>query len=323
MTAYAASSQRCTRVSEKPVTKLSEASGQQVASSVYDFLYHDARRVGSFLAQLSPYGHLSGVEHNASASSGSKSTSKVGGGIEVPLVAKGTLGADREISEGDQKGLRRTYDPFWTNALDLYEKLDSAGLIERDISKAGLGQFVLVKGSLAIIDLRMVKDAWSVPSIRRLATQDENDYTGMTKAQKTAAKHETQMNMNMMLDLLPIMPHVVQGSLRSGQDNIWASLADECMVASAAEIVLRHGAVLKGQWHMLGILDATPQRDDEPTVGPGLTAATIGAMNAFGATMMGQVAITLAPVVRTLMGRPDHHYAVTPVMIFREATGAI
>lgn len=307
-------------MSKNPAKRSGAASGRQGESFVYDFLYHDARRVGSFLAQLGPYGHLTGLEHTNAASSESSSLSKLEGGVDVPLVAKAGGALEHHVGQGTDEGLSRTYDPFWTNALDLFEKLDAADLVQRDITKAGLGQFVLVTGSLAVVDLKLVKDAWKEPSIRKAVGQGEPDYTGMTKEQRAKAKHDHQAGIALMLDLLPLLPHVVQGSLRTGNQNVWISLDDNWMVSSAAEIVLRHGAVVKGQWHMLGILDATPAGDDEPALSDGTTPDQIGAMNAFGTTALGQLGVLLAPVIRTLMGRPDHHYAVTPVMIFRETT---
>jgi hypothetical protein len=57
----------------------------QSTDSVYDFLYHDARRVASLLAQFDPSGHLTGIKQTESAESGSgmKFGASAGGNVLV------------------------------------------------------------------------------------------------------------------------------------------------------------------------------------------------------------------------------------------------
>lgn len=50
-----------------------------------------------------------------------------------------------------------TYDPVWTNAIDLLTYLNERGMIQRDIRQAHTGQFVMAKGTLGIIDLALLQ----------------------------------------------------------------------------------------------------------------------------------------------------------------------
>src|SRR6266403_357495 len=110
----------------------------QSTDSVYDFLYHDARRIGSFLAQFDNFGHLLQVTASDTASTDIKRglSLKLSGSLPVPYSPEGaeggiTLGVDP--SQSGSEGQTRVYDPLWTNALALLDYLDERGLIQRDL----------------------------------------------------------------------------------------------------------------------------------------------------------------------------------------------
>ena len=113
----------------------------QNTDSVYDFLYHDARRIGSFLAQFDNFGHLQKVTSSETASKGVRRgySLKVAGSLPVPGSPEGaeggiTLGVDPSQSGSEEQ--TRVYDPLWTNALALLDYLDERGLIQRDVTTA-------------------------------------------------------------------------------------------------------------------------------------------------------------------------------------------
>src|SRR5258708_22683520 len=117
-------------------TKGETASGaehdDQNTDSVYDFLYHDARRIGSFLAQFDNFGHRQEVTSSETASKGAKRgySLKLGGSLPLPGSPEGaeggiTLGMDP--SQSGSEGQMRVYDPLWTNALTLLDYLDERG----------------------------------------------------------------------------------------------------------------------------------------------------------------------------------------------------
>lgn len=90
-------------------TKDEPASGQQQQAqeknSVYDFLYHDARRIASFLSQFQTYGVAQSIKANEGA--GRSETTK--GGLEagggVPLIASGKAAIDRSVTNDERDGM--------------------------------------------------------------------------------------------------------------------------------------------------------------------------------------------------------------------------
>lgn len=98
------------------------------SNSVYDFLYHDARRVASFLAQFGSYGVLSQVKATESSGQAATSRTLLGGGFNVPLVAQGQATVDATTSDDERDTAERTYDPLWTHARTLLNYLNDDGM---------------------------------------------------------------------------------------------------------------------------------------------------------------------------------------------------
>ena len=144
------------------------ASGPPERSSVYDFMYHDPRRITSFLAQFTQYGHLQSLSRSQSTTEAATDKGVVTGRAGVPVV--GSVGGSGETtaSESVTDALTTTYDPLWANALALLDHLAQHGLIHRDIRRANIGQFVLAHGELDIVNLGTLRAAWDENPIRRL-----------------------------------------------------------------------------------------------------------------------------------------------------------
>lgn len=299
---------------QKSEKKSAEGSVLPEGSSVYDFLYHDARRVGSILSQLGQFGQLLNLKHKQGSGETSTTKSTLGGTGGVPGVGSATAGGEDAHAEAYDENLESTYDPLWVNALNLYEKLDQAGLLIRNIRGARIGQFVLASGVLSVIDLQLLQQAWSTKSIKDLVTKGmpPPDQSG-TQQERAAARRQFEQFKALIFDMLPILPHVVQANVSTDFGNVWATLSDEAMVTSAKALILRNGVVVPGTWHMLGILDAIASDESAPQ-------DELLASLAFGGSPMGQAAISLQPATRSLMGRPPGTFAMTPVLIFREVS---
>ena len=128
----------------------------QESLSVYDFFYHDARRVGSYLAQFHGSGlpqsikETLGVEKTEASRSGASAT------VKFPVLAQALGNFEDSAGSMRRDMAERQYDPYWTHAVALLTHLDQKSLIERDLFEAKLGQFVLLKGNLIIADLGML-----------------------------------------------------------------------------------------------------------------------------------------------------------------------
>jgi hypothetical protein len=153
---------------QKP--KRISSSGQhdrEERDSVYDFLYQDARRVGSFLAQLNPEGHAETVKSTTSTEETGGRESKVSAAGSA-VVLKGSAEFSARSGNTNRDGLERTLNPLWTDAIDLLTLLDQGGMIERDLASARIGGIVLVSGTLGVFDASMMKAFWDNPTIRSL-----------------------------------------------------------------------------------------------------------------------------------------------------------
>jgi hypothetical protein len=304
------------RVSEK------EQEGQ-VNDSVYDFLYHDVRRVGSFLAQFDEAGYLQQLKQTEGvARSYSRSTRFAATG-SIPLVGSANLDASRTPTDSATETSERVYDPLWTNARTLLDYLAEREMLERDLSAARIGQFVLVAGELAILDVPVLRQLWELPIVRSsirsgvpagagIQIEARNRAERRKENRQQQQKRETTIEQDpveFILQTVKYLPHAIQATLTANNHTaIWCSIREDSLVGSSADLMLKHGAILSGTWHIVGILDALPE--------VGESDVPIAA--ALGNSPLAQAAQSLAPIVRQMMGRPAHAYGLTPLLIFRQ-----
>jgi len=316
--------------SDEKLTNVSSDSGEQSedlpASSVFDFLYHDARRIASFLAQFEVYGSLQQVR--ASESVGKSQSAKTSAAAKgSALVVGGSLGYDLHVGEDLKDAAERVYDPLWTNARAFLNYLDQHRLIIRDLAKARIGQFVLVNGALAAFDMGLFKDAWALTSVKENISielrkqQGESAATGENRherrrraKEKDRGGNDGEVSATAALELLTILPHSIMATVQSGDRSVWCSLRDDSLIIKSSELLLKHGVKIAGDWSILGVLDAQPVAEEN------LTEEIVSSFVAAGSLGMlaGQIAQSIAPNVRLMLGRPIGAFGVTPLLIFRE-----
>ena len=306
-------------MSKNDKTASVEEQGDQSSDSVFDFLYHDHRRIASFLSQFDANGLLTGLTQSEGVTKGSKRSKKVGVGADVALFGGGRM--EVEIGPGDSgsESLERVYDPYWANARQFLDVLQERNMIVRDLDNASIGQIVLTTGYLSIQDLGMMKEAWKSPMIQKKVMSGGNTgkrKANMTAAQKAAALEEEE-NTKLFLEMIQLMPHSVHARMLTRQNDsarlVWCVLNQENLVTSASDVALTYGYMMSGEWSILGILNAQPEF---------LTPDLAGQFdeNDLGLTesIVGQVTKLLAPVVRVSLGRPSAAFGITPLLIFRE-----
>lgn len=305
-------------MSKKGEIVSAEGQDEPESASVFDFLYHDSRRVASYLSQFDNSGLLTGVTQSENSAKGTKRGKRLGLGGNTPLGG-GSIELELGPGETGSEGMVRVYDPFWANAMQFLDVLEVRGMLQRDLSKADIGQFVLVKGWLSVLDLAMFKDAWKLPSVQKKVKEGAfpKIKSTMTQAQKAEIR-EQKDNADLMLEMIQIMPHSVHASLLSSDEDpqlLWCTLKEDYLVTPASDLTLAHGATMPGEWAIVGILSAKP---DYLTMdmGDGVDESAPGVMQ----SVVGQVAKTIAPIVRVALGRPAAAGAITPLLIFREVT---
>lgn len=293
---------------------------------VLDFLYNDARRVGSFLAQFDSSGHLQRVTQRESASKGRKRGFKVnfsGGATVLGTGGSGGVGLERGPSEEGTEALEREYDPLWANALTLLDYLDDRGLIQRDVGNARIGQFLIAKGKLAITDLALVRRSMDLPTIKKLVNPPQKA-SGRNRHERRAAQSAGQgpeMNLqDMAMEMLTVLPHTVQGRVYTDDGHaIWSTLDRSVLAIGAEDLFLKHGVAIGGEWSMLGIVDALP--GTYGNLDGGLDIMTEIDPENPGGELIAKLAAAIVPFSKLFLGRPDTSFGMTPLLIFRQVSG--
>jgi hypothetical protein len=313
-------------MSNNDVTASNGAQGEAQPDSVFDFLYHDSRRIGSFLSQFDNNGLLTSLTQGDIAQRGTKRGWKVGIGGELPMLAGAKIDLERQPSESGSESLERSYDPFWTNALTFLDFLAEKNLIHPSVETAALGQFVLARGRLTVLDLSMFKEAWALPVVQSAVRAGDNSDQpeGNRQQRRSQGKPQSQTKMpsdaDIALDLMALLPHAVHATITTDAgDNTWAVLRNEFMVSPPSELVLTHGSGIPGEWAMLGILSARPdigQTAFQQQMATMQQTIPAGLINS-GVGIIMQI---LSPLIRQTLGRPEDSYAITPLLIFREVS---
>jgi hypothetical protein len=300
----------------------------QKRNSVYDFLYHDVRRIASFLAQFETYGVLQQVKAIEAASR----TESTKSGLTTNLsaaIAKAGIGKDITTGSEERDSAERIYDPFWANARILLNYLAERDMIIRDIIEARIGQFVLVTGNLAAFDLSLLKETWQLPIVKdtvfAAAAKDAAKSATLPppknkaeRAKDRYAKQALPEGMEAGFELMKILPHTIQASISGSKWSVWSSLREDSLVMTGSELLLKHGIWIEGAWNMLGILDALPHGgEDQLRLHQAQQMVSGASLGGF----LGQVITPLAPAARMMLGRPATSFGMTPLLIFREVSG--
>ncbi len=86
-------------MSKKGEIVSAEEQGEAAPDSVFDFLYHDSRRIASFLSQFDANGLLTGLTQGEGVAKGARRSKKFGFGAQAPLLGGGNL--EFEIGPGE------------------------------------------------------------------------------------------------------------------------------------------------------------------------------------------------------------------------------
>lgn len=297
----------------------------QQSISIRDFLYHDTRRVGSFLAQFEAYGVLQQVK--AIESTAQTNVRKVGlsGGIKVPLVAQGNIGRDETNIDEERDTAEQVFDPLWQNARRFLNYLESHKMINYEIAEARIRQFVLVSGHLIIIDAPMLKNAWDKGAVknsilRSVKPSKPSDRIEGSPETESVDQEEVQL----IIDLLSILPHSTQAQIIGKSPTnrtfrAWCTLSADALVGMSTDLVLKHGSYIEGEWKMLGVLDGLPDYGHDPEM-PGKLTDAEEAIKGLAGTAIGKLLAHLSPLTRNLLGRPRGTFGLTPLLIYRNVS---
>ena len=256
--------------------------------SVYDFLYVDAKRISLLLSQFGTDGVVTELSRVT------EENSETSGEVNIQIVKFGG-------KDGEKSAINRRFDPQWLVPLIFLKEIKD--LIVRELTKARIGQFVLVSGELSISDLGILKQLWGIPHFQDIAT------AGMTQSLDPKDRKSAIASFKKMFSIIEVLPHGTRAELiDKGHRSIWAPMRDNFLVVSSSDLLLNHGSIVAGEWSIIGILDALPD---------GIGAQNDGTSSMFGGPL-GQFMGVFGPKIRELLGRPQGSYGVTPLIIMRE-----
>ena len=292
-----------------------EPEGQK-SNSVLDFLYHDAQRIGSFLAQFDDAGHLTQVTQGESAGTKEQGVVSVRGRAGLPGLLGGQLTQTDKAGEEGFETSQRVYDPLWANARTLLDYLHTRQLIHRDLRSATIGQFVLVTGRVEVIDSAMFVNMWDDKKFQALLLSNADEESGKpipTSSRKGGQRIKMPTPMDIGLMLLRLMPHSIQMTILGEEDKVWCSLLRSGLVCTTGDLLLMHGEQLEGVWHVLGILNC---HNHEAVPFPRNAHDEVAAQENSG--MVTEAFRAITPFGRMFLGRPSDAYGLTPLMVYRE-----
>mgnify|MGYP004709555799 FL=1 len=155
-----------------------------------------------------------------------------------------------------------------------------------------IGSIVQIKGKLAIRDISLVKLMWE--------TLSEQMLEGVHPSKiKTKRKDNARIG-----QLIKDLPDTVQAIIRSDSFSFWSLLDNKDPTFSTHAVSLKYGSRIQGEWYMIGILDAVP---DIPMAEetPDLSKSALEHFS------------EVSDNLRSIIGRPESYYGVTPLAIFR------
>lgn len=260
--------------------------------SLYDFLYLDNIKIKSFYAQLTGNGALNSYKITNSTSTTESKEATIG----VPTITGGKL----FYAETPSRSNEYMYDAIPTMPREMIDKLDELGFILRELKPENGGKLVLLKGKLGVTDVNTLKDLIE-PALKFENYNQANEITDIKKKRAFIANIESAQKL--LIDMINQIPYALEARLIVDGQEIWMTLNKEEMVGNPNDINLKNGSFLFGDYYVLGVLDAVPYDN---------YVHDSGVQEDFRVAMIGMI-----DALKTLFGRTESSYGMTPIAIFR------
>ncbi|MRW88827.1 hypothetical protein GJ699_02380 [Duganella sp. FT80W] len=260
-----------------------------------DYVYIDNVKLSHYYSQLSSNGLVVGSKRITKE--GGKQGSS--GTVKIPVLSGGMA-----AETTNEHSLEINIDAAFSRPQETLDALFDAGYISGGLSNSPVGALVLVKGSITLVDIRILRDLW-VDMGEMVAANETASIQNIKERQRVAVQKKKEFEA--LAKMIAKLPHSLQGTLFTDSDAAWFTLKPECLLASADDLTFKHGSALQGEWHTLGILDALPD---------GLYFGS-DAQNYHQLSPIEIAMGTMLNGVREGLGRPVDRYGITPIMIFR------
>lgn len=258
---------------------------------LYDFIYLNHDALAFYNAQLDGDGMLTSsvVTH----STGEKMKQNIGGSVKI-------VQGSHEESSHYGSSRQNSFDTSKSLPLNVMREMNRRSLIQSDIESAQVGQAVLFSGRMQIVDLALIS------GILQPALQTELDkMPEQTAAQKRARQKKAAEN-EALVKMFQSLPELLQIRLFDDEKSAWCTVRHADMMVDSFSLAMKHGVTVRGEWHVLAVLDALPE-DSELD------------MKAFEyMTDVDNGYFTALLHLRGMMGRRFNEYGITPLAVFRK-----
>lgn len=266
--------------------------------ALYDFIYLDAPRAKRFCVQLYQDGNLQTLTKHQTLARFDGVTADV----NFHLV-----GGKKEGSERTEDVITHHYDAADLLPLLLLDGLSSSSSIHDSISATPLGRIFLCSGSIEILDINTLDGLWE-PAFDMFKQQSHEEMKGQPGAKGGRKQAQTQLDRygKAVLGIIKGLPNSIHMRFRSGDTKAWSTLSPEHMMINPADIILKHGEMIPGEWQVLGIMDAEVGHQAESS-------------DSDGQSMVSGIKEMIGIVLREF-GRPADSYGFTPIAVFRDTS---
>ncbi|WP_341268752.1 hypothetical protein [Morganella morganii] len=241
----------------------------------------------------------------------------VGGGAGA-LLFKAEGKANKSLTDECSESFELTHDATWSLPLQLLDLLHAHNLMTFGTSGSRLGSLSLISGNIVIFDVSTMKK--SLPFFANyLALQRKRISPTLPPKAKSSKKSPNTaddievadgVTVGIIKDFLDVIPTQIQVDFYEvGGSQSWMSLNPEWLTINPTDLALKYGSNLPGQWNVLGIVDAMPDYLVDTNSEPFIRDED----NEMKSGVYGMI-----DQLRTMFGRSDTKYGITPLLIFRK-----
>ncbi len=218
-----------------------------------------------------------------------------------------------ESKQSSEGRIERRYDPTWARALNFLDEIGARGMLARSTEGASLGSLLLLRGSIAIVNMRAFERVWSALAAPNPSPSQPQNRKARRASVKSpnAAGNEIDEETAQALKLFGSLDQPILMVFDTGEVRLWSTLIDSNLLGGARDLNLKHGLVIPGDWHIVGILDGKP---DTPDGSPAEFTNFCGSEN----NDFSVAAAHLWRELRAVIGRPPDCFGITPLVIMRE-----
>ena len=259
---------------------------------LYDFIYLNHEALSFCQTQLDDDGLLTGSV--VTRSSGEQMRQQVGGSVKV-------IHGTHEETGSHHSSRQNSFDTSKNLPLDVMRELNARGLIH-DITQAKPGQIVLLSGRMQMVDLVLMNDL-----LEPALDMELSNMPSLTDAHRRKKREKAEEN-GTLIKMFSALPKLLQVRIFDDTKSAWCTIRHVDMMQDSFSIAMKHGVTVRGQWHVLAVLDALP--DDTELDEKAFEYMTDLDNGYFTALLH----------IRTMMGRRFNEYGISPLAIFRKLT---